>query len=182
MPSGLFPFKRGYPNFLSKYYNKAMNEEEPRPGTIAPDFILPDQEGKNHRLSGHRGNWVFLYFYPRDDTPECTEEACAIRDYFLEFKRFGVTILGVSPDDTISHKKFSDKYRLPFALLSDIHKKVAASYGVIAEHSAFGEREGWIMRVSFLIDLMGEIEKIYDDVRPKNQPKQVLADLERVRG
>lgn len=156
-----------------------MNEEGPRIGTIAPDFILPDQNGMDHTLARYRGHWIFLYFYPHDDTPECTEEACAIRDSFAEFKRFDVSVLGVSPDDTASHKRFADKYRLPFTLLADIHKKAAKSYGVLIKHSTFGEQEGWIMRTSFLIDLMGEIEKIYDDTRPKFQIKEVLADLER---
>ncbi len=158
-----------------------MNDEEPRTGTIAPDFTLPDQAGKNHSLRDYRGHWVFLYFYPRDDTPECTAEACAIRDYFPEFERFGVEILGVSPDDVSSHKRFADKHRLPFTLLADIHKKVARSYGVVSKYEAFGEREGWIMRVSFLIDLVGQVEKIYDDALPKVQVKKVLADLERAR-
>jgi len=155
-----------------------MNDEEPRIGTMAPDFTLSDQNGKDHALSSHRGHWVFLYFYPRDDTPECTEEACAIRDRFSEFQQFGVDVLGVSPDDAPSHKRFAEKYHLPFTLLADIHKKVARAYGVVVKHNAFGEREGWFMRVSFLIDLMGEIENIYDDVRPKFHIKKVLANLE----
>lgn len=156
-----------------------MNDEEPRVGTTAPDFTLPDQNGENHALMSYRGHWVFLYFYPRDDTPECTEEACAIRDHFAEFKRFEVSVLGVSPDDVPSHKRFADKYHLPFLLLSDIHKKTAHSYGAVLKHSALGEREGWFVRVSFLINLMGEIEKAYDDVVPKVQIQKVLADLGR---
>jgi peroxiredoxin Q/BCP len=155
-----------------------MNEEEPRVGTAAPDFTLPDQDGRKHTLSSYRGHWVFLYFYPHDNTPECTEEACAIRDRFPEFKHFDVNVLGVSPDDISSHKQFADKYHLPFALLSDAHKKTAKSYGVVVKNSTFGERGGWFMRVSFLIDLMGGIEKIYDEVGPKFQVKKVLADLE----
>ncbi len=155
-----------------------MNEEEPHTGTIAPDFTLPDQNGRNHTLSDCRGHWVFLYFYPRDDTPECTEEACAIRDCASEFKRFEVNVLGISADDVPSHKRFVEKYNLPFPLLADIHKKVAASYGVISKYNAFGEREGWIMRISFLINLIGEVEKVYDDVLPKIKVKKVLADLE----
>jgi len=159
---------------------KAMNEEV-HVGTAAPDFTLPDQNGNKHTLSGYRGRWVFLYFYPRDNTPECTEEACAVRDHFSEFQRFGVSVLGVSPDDIPSHKRFADKYHLPFALLADIHKKVAKAYGAIIKHDFSGGREGWLMRISFLIDLMGEIEKKYDDVRPTFQIKKVLADLEQVR-
>ena len=156
-----------------------MNEEEPRVGTPAPDFILSDQNGKNHALSDYRGHWVFLYFYPHDDISECAEEACAIRDHFSEFQRFDVNVLGLSSDDVSNHKQFSDKYHLPFTLLSDSHKKIAETYGAIAKHHAFGEREGWVMQISFLIDLMGEVEKIYDDLNPKIQIKKVLADLER---
>jgi peroxiredoxin Q/BCP len=156
-----------------------MNAEEPRVGTAAPDFTLPDQDGRNHTLSEYRGHWVFLYFYPKDDSPECTAEACAIRDSFPEFTRLGVTVLGVSPDDRASHKRFADKCHLPFLLLSDIHKKVARTYGVVEKYDPFGEREGWLMRVSFLIDLMGEVEKIYADMMPKLHVKQVIQDLER---
>ncbi len=156
-----------------------MNEEEPRVGTVAPDFMLPDQNGKDQTLSHYRGHWVFLYFYPKDDSPECTEEACALRDSFPELQHFNVNVLGISPDDVPSHKHFADKYRLPFSLLADVHKKAARAYGVVTKHHVFENREGWIMRVSFLIDLMGEIEKIYEDVKPKFQVKEVLADLER---
>ena len=105
-------------------------------------------------------------------------EACAIRDCFPEFKHLEVNVLGVSPDDIPSHKRFADKYHLPFALLSDIHKKVARSYGVISKYNALGEREGWVMRISFLINLMSEVEKIYDDMKPKLQIQKVLTDLE----
>ncbi|MGB7957256.1 MAG: peroxiredoxin [Minisyncoccia bacterium] len=167
--------------FFAKCYNGGMNDEEPRVGTIAPDFVLPDQNGVDHTLVRCRGHWVFLYFYPKDDSPECAAEACAIRDSFPEFRHFGVEVLGVSPDDVASHKRFVEKYHLPFSLLADIHKKAARSYGVVAKHPAFGEREGWVMRVSFLIDLIGEVEKIYDDILPKIQVKKVLADLEAAR-
>lgn len=154
--------------------------EEARVGITAPDFTLHDQNGNRHTLSGYRGRWVFLYFYPRDGTPECTEEACAVRDHFSEFRHFGVSVLGVSPDNIPSHKRFADKYHLPFALLADIRKKVANSYGAVIKHDSSGEREGWLMRISFLIDLMGEIERKYDDVRPTFQIKEVLADLGRI--
>jgi peroxiredoxin Q/BCP len=158
-----------------------MNEDEPRVGTVAPDFTLPDQYGKNHTLSDYRGHLVFLYFYPCDDTPDCTEEACAIRDRYPEFERFGVTVLGVSPDNMASHKRFAEKYSIPFLLLSDVHKKVAESYGVITKYHIFGEGEKSFMRVSFLINLMGEVENIYDYVKPKTQAARVLSDLEQAR-
>jgi peroxiredoxin Q/BCP len=157
-----------------------MNEGQLHAGAVAPEFTLPDQDGKSRNLAGYRGHWVFLYFYPHDDTPECTEEACAIRDCFPEFKRFGVNIFGISPDDVQGHKRFAEKYHLPFLLLSDVHKKVAASYGAVGENYAFGEREERFMRISFLINLMGEIEKIYDETRPSTQVKKVLADLEQM--
>jgi len=155
-----------------------MNEYEPRTGTLAPDIALPDQNGIDHTLVSHRGHWVFLYFYSKDDTPDCIEEACSIRDSFSEFQRFEVSVLGVSPDDVSSHKRFSDKHHLPFTLLSDVHKKAARTYGVISKCETLGTQQGWVMRVSFLIDLMGEIEKIFDDARPDVQVKKVLAYLE----
>jgi peroxiredoxin Q/BCP len=159
-----------------------MNEEEPRAGTVAPDFTLPDQDGKNHTLSDYRGHLVFLYFYPCDDTSNCTEEACAIRDRYQEFQHFDVSVFGISPDSISSHKRFAKKYNLPFVLLSDTHKKVAASYGVITKNSIFGSGKESFMRISFLINLMGDIEKEYDHLKPTIQATSVLADLEQARG
>ena len=149
---------------------------------LAPDFTLPDQDGQEHSLSEYRGQWVLLYFYPKDDTPGCTKEACSIRDEFPHFENLNIKVLGVSVDSVESHKKFAEKYKLPFTLLSDIHKKVVAHYGVWGEkHLIFmGREHEGIIRSSFLIDPTGMIEKIYTDVKPEKHAEEVLRDLKRL--
>src|SRR5882672_10035737 len=99
-------------------------------GNTAPDFKLIDQDGKEHKLSDYKGQWILVYFYPKDDTPGCTKEACAIRDMIPDFKKLKLQVFGISKDNTKSHKKFSQKYDLPFTLLSDEDKKVMGKYGV----------------------------------------------------
>ena len=144
---------------------------------MAPDFTLPDQNGEEHSLSDYRGKWVLLYFYPKDDTTGCTKEACMIRDDFHAFGRLEATVLGVSVDPVESHKKFEPKYQLPFTLLSDIHKKVVNLYGVWGKKQFMGREYDGTLRTSFLIDPMGMIEKVYENVKPEKHAAEVIADL-----
>jgi peroxiredoxin Q/BCP len=149
----------------------------PTQGTSAPDFTLPDQNGKEWTLSSLKGSWVLLYFYPKDDTPGCTKEACAIRDEFPAFDSSKVTVLGVSPDSVKSHKRFEEKYSLPFTLLADEDKEVASLYGVWGPKKFMGREYEGVMRTSFLIDPSGTIAKVYEKVKPETHASQVLADL-----
>jgi peroxiredoxin Q/BCP len=149
---------------------------------LAPDFTLPDQNGRECSLSEYRGQWVLLYFYPKDDTPGCTKEACSIRDAFPQFENLNIKVFGVSVDSPESHKKFVEKYSLPFTLLSDTHKKVVTRYGVWGEEYAsfMGREHEGVIRSSFLIDPTGTIEKIYTDVKPEKHANEVLRDLQRL--
>ena len=147
---------------------------------LAPDFTLPDQDGREHSLSEYRGQWILLYFYPKDDTPGCTKEACSIRDAFPRFQGLNIKVLGVSVDSPESHKKFAEKHRLPFTLLSDTHKKVVVRYGVWGEKHFMGREYEGVIRSSFLIDPTGTIEKIYVDVKPEKHAEEVLRDLKRL--
>ena len=160
--------------------DKPMNPLEVN--SLAPDFTLLDQDGQKHSLSQYRGQWVLLYFYPKDDTPGCTKEACSIRDAFPRFSDLNIKVLGVSVDSRESHKKFAEKYKLPFTLLSDEDKKVVTHYGVWGEkHSVFmGRERESVIRSSFLIDPTGTIEKIYTDVKPDKHADEVLRDLRRL--
>jgi len=155
-----------------------MNPLEP--DMLAPDFTLPDPDGQEHSLSQYRGQWVLLYFYPKDDTPGCTKEACSIRDAFPNFQALNIMVLGVSVDSVESHKKFAEKYKLPFTLLSDEHKKVVSHYGVWGEKKFMGREHDGTIRSSFLIDPTGTIEKIYTDVKPEKHAEEVLRDLKRL--
>jgi peroxiredoxin Q/BCP len=143
----------------------------------APAFSLPDQDGKLTKLSDFAGKWVLLYFYPKDDTPGCTKEACGFRDSLPHFKKSKVMVLGVSVDSVKSHRKFADKYGLPFTLLADEDKKVVNQYGVWVEKSMYGRKYMGTARTSFLIDPAGKIAKIYEKVKPEQHPAEVLADL-----
>jgi len=145
--------------------------------TKAPDFNLPDQDGKLHKLSDYKGKWVLLYFYPKDDTPGCTKEACGIRDEFKNFKNLNIVVLGVSADSSESHKKFAQKYKLPFTLLSDESKKVLKKYGVWGKKKFMGKEYEGILRTSFLINPDGKIVKIYEQVKPDIHAKEVLKDF-----
>ena len=151
--------------------------EIPMIGTQAPDFTLPDQDGKAHSLSGYVGKWVLLYFYPKDDTPGCTIEACTIRDQFKDFTKIGAVALGVSTDSVTSHKKFATAYELPFTLLADDHKEVVGQYGVFGERKFMGRVYMGTSRTSFLISPEGEIVKIYEKVKPEVHATEVVADL-----
>lgn len=148
--------------------------EQVQPGEPAPDFELKDQSGKLHSIEDYRGNWVALYFYPKDDTPGCTTEACEFRDNIFAFKDANCQILGVSLDDAESHKDFSDKYGLPFPLLADTEGTTAEAYGVKTRMMGMTVAK----RQTFLIDPEGNIAKHYEKVDPDTHSQQILADLE----
>ena len=131
-------------------------------GQSAPDFSLPDQHATVHSLSAERGTWVLLYFYPKDDTPGCTAEACGFRDQFETLRERGVVVFGISADSVESHRKFSEKFSLPFPLLSDSEKTVIDAYGAWGEKSFMGKKYSGILRISYLIDPNGMIAKAYD--------------------
>ena len=148
-----------------------------RVGDKAPTFVLSDQSGNEHILEKYKGKWILLYFYPKDDTPGCTKEACAIRDSYDVFTNKGVIVFGVSADSVQSHQQFADKYGLPFILLSDESKKVVELYGVWAQKKFMGREFMGILRTSFLINPEGKIVKIYENVKPDEHAKEVVSDL-----
>ena len=143
----------------------------------APHFCLVDQNDTKLCLKDYQGKWVLLYFYPKDDTPGCTVEACTFRDSWSEFEKYNTIVLGVSADSTKSHKKFEEKFSLPFPLLADPEKEVIKKYDVLKEKSMYGKTFLGIMRESFLINPEGKIEKEYKNVKPKIHAEEVLADL-----
>jgi peroxiredoxin Q/BCP len=142
----------------------------PSLGAPAPDFKLQDQNGKWHSLGDYRGKWVALYFYPKDQTPGCTTQACDFRDNIFAYREAGAVILGVSVDDIESHKAFAEKHGLPFSLLADVKKETAKAYGVM-NFTGFAKRE------TFLIDPRGTIVKRYVVSEPKGHSEIVLADI-----
>lgn len=146
-------------------------------GKKAPAFKLPDEGGKTHTLKEYAGKWLLIYFYPKDDTPGCTIEACTIRDQFKDFKKIGATVVGVSTDSVKSHKKFKDAYELPFTLLSDEDKKMVSAYGVWTEKSMYGRKYMGTVRSSFLVDPKGIVRKVYEKVKPAKHAAEVIADL-----
>jgi thioredoxin-dependent peroxiredoxin len=146
-------------------------------GMKAPAFALLDQEGVEHRLTDQKGKWVLLYFYPKDDTPGCTKEACGIRDQWGDFKKMGVSVFGVSADSVAKHKKFVEKYTLPFTLLADEEKELVKAYGVWGQKKFMGREYLGIHRVSFLIDPEGKIAKVYPKVKAAVHAQEVLNDL-----
>jgi len=146
-------------------------------GDLAPDFTLLDQSDKKHSLSDYKGKWVLIYFYPKDDTPGCTKEACALRDNFPSFKKDKAVILGVSIDSASSHKKFIKKYELPFTLLVDEDKAMVNKYGVWAKKKFMGKEYIGTKRTSFLLNPQGKIAKIYENVKPAIHAEEVLQDL-----
>lgn len=150
----------------------------PQPGTLAPDFTLLDQDGVPHTLSTHRGSWVLLYFYPKDDTPGCTKQACMLRDALPNFAALDAVVYGLSVDSVKSHKKFAEKYGLPFMLLADENKEVVNAYGVYGKKKMMGREYDGISRTSFLVAPDGTIEKVYENVKPELHAAQVLKDLE----
>ena len=133
-------------------------------GLKAPEFSAPDQDGKIHQLSDYNGRWLLLYFYPKDNTPGCTTEACSIRDNFDEFKKINAAVVGVSKDSVKSHAGFAAKYSLPFTIVADLEKKIITAYEVSS-------------RVSYLINPKGEIAKVYSKVKPAEHAAEVLKDI-----
>ena len=153
--------------------NATLAEDNMHIGDPAPDFSLPDQHGATRTLAEFRGRWLVLYFYPKNDTPGCTTEACQFRDDYLGVKALGAEILGVSVDNRDSHSEFAKKYSLPFALLADTDGLVAKQYGALWDMWVLR----WAKRHTFLIDAQGRIAKIYRDVDPKTHSAEIIADL-----
>lgn len=151
----------------------------PKEGTKAPPFSLPDENGEVRSLADHKGSWVLLYFYPKDDTTGCTREACTIQDDLPQFSRLDCTVYGVSADSETSHRKFRDKYHLSFHLLSDLDKTTINAYGVWGKKKFMGREYEGILRTSFLINPEGKIAKVYQKVKPLEHAQEVLADLQR---
>ncbi len=146
-------------------------------GQKAPNFSLPDQTGKKHKLTDYRGNWLLIYFYPKDDTVGCTKEACSIRDNYYDLGKIKAAVVGVSIDSVKSHDKFATKYDLPFPLLSDENKIMVDNYGAWGEKSFMGRTFLGIKRISYLIDPTGKVAKVYEKVKPAEHAAQVLTDL-----
>ena len=146
-------------------------------GKPAPDFELATDAGERVKLSDFRGRPVVLYFYPKDDTPGCTTEACGFRDAYSEFEQRGAVVLGVSPDDEASHVRFKEKYSLPFTLLADPEHKAAEKYGVWVERNYAGRKYMGIKRSTFVIDAEGNLVKAMHNVKPDGHPEKVLQAL-----
>jgi peroxiredoxin Q/BCP len=146
-------------------------------GDIAPLFEATDFEGKKISLAALKGKKVILYFYPKDDTPGCTAEACNLRDNYSDLLKKGFAIIGVSADPETSHKKFKEKYSLPFPLFSDIDKKVINAYGVWGEKSMYGKTYEGILRTNYVISEAGKIEYVFDKVDTKNHTFQIIQAL-----
>ena len=149
----------------------------PKPGQQAPDFKLKDSNSNLISLKDFKGKKVILYFYPKDNTPGCTIEACEFRDGYNLFKDKGAIILGISADNQESHKKFSDKLSLPFPLLADIDAETSKKYGVYEEKSFLGRKYYGINRTTFLIDEHGKIIKVFEKVKPGSHAKEILSLL-----
>ena len=144
-------------------------------GDKAPDFKLPSSEGKEVTLKDFKGrNRIVLYFYPKDDTPGCTVEACGFRDHSKPIQKSDAVVLGVSPDNVQSHNKFIGKFRLPFILLSDQEKITCKDYGVWVKKSMYGKEYMGVARMTFVIGIDGKIEKIYEKVKPEGHAEEVL--------
>lgn len=149
-----------------------------QPGDVAPDFSLPDGDGNIVNLSDFKGQRVVLYFYPRDNTPGCTKEACGFRDVYSDYQAKDLVVLGVSTDDAKSHTKFSTKFNLPFPLLTDADGSVAGQYDSYGLKKFMGKEYMGISRTTFIIGPDGKIEQIYKKVKPENHAAQILTDLE----
>ena len=149
---------------------------------LATDFSLPDQEGRLHKLSDYRGKWVVLYFYPKDDTPGCTKEACSFRDNFQVFASKNVIVLGISADSPGSHQQFINKYHLNFTLLSDESKEIIKKYNAWGKKLAYGLEIIGVQRKTYIINPLGEIVKYYEKVDPKKDvhTNEILKDLEKL--
>jgi peroxiredoxin Q/BCP len=150
-------------------------------GSVAPDFVLPDQNNKEHRLSKYRGKWVVLYFYPKDNTPGCTKEACGFRDEHAVLDSLNAVVLGISKDSVQSHEKFIRKFNLPFSLLSDVAGHVIEIYGAWKQKSMYGKTFMGIDRSTYLIDPEGKIAKIYPKVKVEKHIVEIIDDLKNLR-
>ncbi len=147
-------------------------------GISAPDFSLVDDQNVTRRLSDFRGKPVILYFYPKDDTPGCTTEACNFRDDYSAYETSGVTILGVSPDSPKSHARFKKKYSLPFPLLADEGHKICSEYGVWGPKKMMGREYEGVLRTTFLIDQNGKIARVFENVRPAEHSAEVISAIQ----
>jgi thioredoxin-dependent peroxiredoxin len=148
------------------------------PETTAPNFSLPDQDGTIRSLEQYRGKWVLIYFYPKDDTPGCTTQACGLRDSYTEYQNANIVVLGISKDSVKSHKKFEQKHNLPFPLLADADIEVAKQYGIWGPKKFMGREFLGMHRTSFLINPEGIIKKVYEKVNVLTHAKQILEDKE----
>ncbi len=146
-------------------------------GSLAPDFTLPNQNNKPVSLADFGGKWVVVYFYPKDDTPGCTQEACGFRDYFSEFTNQDIVVLGISKDTAKSHKRFSDKYSLPFTILADPDTTTIQAYGAWQQKSMFGKPYMGIQRMTVIIDPAGKVQHIFPKVTPKDHEQAVLQSI-----
>jgi thioredoxin-dependent peroxiredoxin len=143
-------------------------------GSVAPAFTTTDAKGQPIKLKNFRGEKLVLYFYPKDDTPGCTKEACSFRDAFAEFRKRGIKVFGISPDNETSHKKFTDKFQLPFTLLADTDHAIADAYGTYGQKKFMGRTYMGVNRTTFLIDEKGKIKKIFEKVKPEDHAREVL--------
>lgn len=150
----------------------------PKVGSAAPDFTLPDAQSETHSLANYAGSWLVLYFYPKDDTPGCTKEACSFRDDLFQLEKLGANVVGISVDDTESHAQFARKYSLPFPLLSDKDGKVADKYGALMNLGVIKKAK----RYTFLIDPQGKIAKVYLSVDTSRHSQEIIDDLKQLTG
>ncbi len=157
--------------------NAALADDPPAVGAAAPAFKLQDQTGKWHSLADYKGKWVVLYFYPKDNTPGCTTQACEFRDNIFAYREIGAVILGVSVDNVESHKAFSDEHTLPFPILADSEKKVSTAYGTLTKYLGIAELA---RRDTFIIDPQSKVAKHYVKVDPKGHSEIVLTDLKQL--
>lgn len=161
------------------FFNAGQAADSLKAGDAAPNFKLQDQNGQWHTLDEYRGKWLALYFYPKDNTPGCTTQACEFRDNIFAFRDAGAVIVGISVDDVASHKKFQEEHGLPFTLLADSTKETAKAYGVLKKFMGVMEAA---QRDTFLIDPNGKIAKHYVSVDPKGHSQVVLQDIKTLQG
>ena len=160
------------------YQAMSVAGDIPKVGSAAPDFNLPDAQANTHSLADYAGSWLVLYFYPKDDTPGCTKEACSFRDDLFRLEKLGAKVVGVSVDDTESHAQFARKYSLPFPLLSDKDGKVADQYGALMNLGVIKKAK----RYTFLIDPQGKIAKVYLSVDTSRHSQEIIDDLKQLTG